>query len=73
MLLGSNIGGNNNKKEVNKNDSLGKNYLTTKLADYICKQVEMGSLINKNTMKEEIDPDVELGTMDNNSGDKNPY
>ena len=24
-------------------------------------------------MKEEIDPDVELGKMDDNSGDKNPY
>ena len=33
----------------------------------------MGSLINKNTMKEEIDPDVELDKMDYNSGDENPY
>ena len=37
------------------------------------KKVELESLINKNTMKEEIDPDVELDRMDDNSEDKNPY
>ena len=37
------------------------------------RKVELGSLINKSTLKEEIDPDVELGKMDDNSGDKNPY
>ena len=73
MPLGPNLGGNNKKKEVNKNDGVGKNYLTTKQADYICRKVELGSLINKNTMKEEIDPDIELDKMDDNSGDKNPY
>ena len=41
--------------------------------DYIYKKVEFGSLIKKNTMKEEIDPDVELDRMDNNSRDENPY
>ena len=33
----------------------------------------MGSLSNKNTIKEELDADVELDWMDNNSGDENPY
>ena len=42
-------------------------------ADYIYKKVELGSLINKNTMKEETDPDVELDRMNDNSGDDNPY
>ena len=37
------------------------------------KKVELGGLINKNTMKEEIDLDVELDRVDNNSGDENPY
>ena len=37
------------------------------------KKVELGSLINKNTTKEEIDPDIELHKMDDNSGDENPY
>ena len=72
MPLDPNLGGNNKKKEVNKNDSVGKNYFTTKQADYIYRKVELGSLINKNTMKEEIDPDVELDKMDNNSGDEEP-
>ena len=60
MPLGSNLGRNNKKKEVNKNDSIDKNYLTSKQADYIYRKVELESLINKNTMKEEIDPGLEL-------------
>ena len=44
-----------------------------KQADYIYRKVELGSLINKNTMKEEIDQDVELDRMDDYSGDENPY
>ena len=61
------------KKEVNKNDSINKNYLTSKQADYIYRKVELGSLINKNTKKEEIDPDVELDKMNDNRGDESPY
>ena len=44
-----------------------------KQADYIYRKVELGSLINKNTMKEEIDPDIELDKIDDNSGDENLY
>ena len=44
-----------------------------KQADYIYRNIELGSLINKNTAKEEIDQDVELDKMDDNNGDKNPY
>ena len=55
------------------NDTIDKNCLRSKQADYIYKKVELGRLINKNTMKEEIDQDVELDKMDNNSGDENPY
>ena len=73
MPLGPNLGGNNKRKEVNKRDNVGKEYLITKQADYIYRKVELGSLINKNTMKEEIDQDVELDKMDNNNGDENPY
>ena len=73
MPLGPHISGNNKREKVNKSDSVGKDYLTTKQADYIYRKVELGSLINKNTMKEEIDQDVELDKMDNNSGDENPY
>ena len=73
MPLGSNLGGNNKRKGVNKNDSINKNYLTTKQADCIYRKVELRRLINKNTMKEEIYPDVELDKMDDNSGNENPY
>ena len=60
MPLGPSLGRSNKKKEVNKSDSVGKNYLTTKQTDYIYRKIELGSLINKNTMKEEIDQDIEL-------------
>ena len=60
--------------EVDRNDSLGKNSLSSKQTTiYIYKQVELGSLINKDTMKEEIDPDIELDRMDDKSGDENLY
>ena len=73
MPLDPNLGGNSKRKEVYKSDSIGKEYLTRKQADYIYRKVELGSLINKNTMKEQIDQDIELDKMDDNSGDKNPY
>ena len=72
LPLGSNLGGNNKRREINKSDNISKEYLTMKQADYIYRKVELGSLINKITMKQEIDQDVELDKMDNNSGDKNP-
>ena len=53
MPLGPNIGGNNKRREISTNGSINKNYLTSKQADYIYRKVELGSLINKNTMKEQ--------------------
>ena len=55
LPLGPNLGGNNKRKEVNKSDSIEKEYLTVKQADYRYRKVEFGSLINKNTMIEEMD------------------
>ena len=52
---------------------MSKQYLTMKQADYIYRKVELGSLIKKNTMKQEIDQDVELDKMDDTSDDKNLY
>ena len=40
---------------------------------YIYKKVELGSLINKETLKEEIDLDAELDRVDDDSRDENPY
>ena len=73
MPLDSNLGGNNKGREINKSDNISKEYLTMKQADDVYRKVELGSLINKNTMKEEIDQDVELDKMDDTSGDENPY
>ena len=73
MPLGPNLGGNNKRREINKSGNIGKEYLTMKQADYVCRKVELGSLINKNTMKEERDQGVELDKMDDTSGDENPY
>ena len=41
--------------------------------DFIYKKVELGSLINKETIREELDPEIELDKTDNNSGDENLY
>ena len=73
LPLGSKLGGNNKKRGVYKNDSTDSNCITPKQTDYIYRKVELGSIISKNTMKEEIYPDVELGKMDDNSGDENLY
>ena len=73
MPLSLKLGGNGKRTEIYKNDSIGKNCLTSKQTDYIYKNVELGSLIIKSTMKEEIDSDIELDRMGDNSGDENPY
>ena len=44
-----------------------------KQTKYVYKKVELGSLINKEIMKNEIDLNVELDRVDNESGDENPY
>ena len=72
MPFSQKLGGNSKKVGIDRNDSLGRNCLSPKQTEYICKKVELGTLINKNTMKEEIDTDIELDRMDDNSGDENP-
>ena len=47
--------------------------MTPQQADFIYKKLELGSLINKSTIKKELDADIEFERMDDNSGDKNPY
>ena len=72
MPLSQKLGGNSRKVEVNRNDSIGKSCLTSKQTEYIYKKEELGSLINKSTMKEEIDPDVDLERIEVKSGGENP-
>ena len=67
------LGGNNKKVGNDRNNSKDRNCLTSKQTEYIYKKVELGSPINKDTIKEEIDLDIELDKMDNYNGDENPY
>ena len=66
LPISQNSGGNS------KNNFRHRDCLTCQQTNFIYKKVELGSLINKNTIKEELDADVELDRMDNNSGDENP-
>ena len=50
-----------------------KDCLMPKQTDFIYKKVELGTLINKNTLKDEIDTDADLNKIDDNNGDENPY
>ena len=47
--------------------------MTPQQTNFKYKKVELGSLINKNMIKEELDADVELERMDNNSRGENPH
>ena len=47
--------------------------MTPQQTNFVYKKVELGSLINKNTIKEKLDTDIELDRMDDNSEDENPY
>ena len=67
------LGGNNNGIEDCRNRSRDGSYLTPQWTDFIYKKVELGSLINKETIREELDSEVELDKIDDNSGDENPY
>ena len=67
------LGRSDKEGENIRSRSRDRNCLTPKQTEYIYKKVELGSLINKDMIKEEIDSDVELDKIDDNSGDENPY
>ena len=66
------LGGNDKKVGSVRNNCRDRNGLTPKQTEYTYKKVE-GSLINKDTIKEELNSDVELDKIDDNSGDENLY
>ena len=72
MPFSQKIGGNERKVGNSKNSTQKNECLTSKQTKYIYKRVELGSLINKEKIKEEINSDAELGMTDDNSGDENP-
>ena len=47
--------------------------MTPQQTNFVYKNVELGSLINKNMIKEELDAAVELERIDDDSKDENPY
>ena len=47
--------------------------MTPQQTNFAYQKVQLDSLINKNTIKEELDADTELDRRDDNSGDENPY
>ena len=67
------LGGNNNGLKDHRNGSRDGNCLTPQQTDFIYRKVELGSLINKETIREELDSEAELDKIDNNSGDENLY
>ena len=66
MPLNSNIDG--QSKQIKNNET---KYLTEDQAKHIYKRVQLGSIINIDTIKKEIEQD--LDTLDDTSGDINPY
>ena len=73
MPLDPKLGGENIDRKVNKGENISKEYLMMKQANYVYRKVELGSSINKITMRQEIDQDVEFDEMDDASGDENLY
>ena len=73
MPLGPKLGGESIDRKINKSRNTSKDYLTTKQANYVYRNVELGNVINKSRMRQEVDQDIELDKMDNTSGDENPY
>ena len=67
------LGGNDNRIKDCRNGSRERNCLTLQQTDFIYKKVELGSLINKETIREELDPGIKLDKIDDNGGDENPY
>ena len=66
--------GGNDARVRNINSSIrNADCLMPKQTKCIYKKVELGSLINKEMFKEEIDSDAELDGIDNDSGDENLY
>ena len=73
MPFSQKLGRNDKEGGIIRNRSRHRNCLTPKQTEYIYKKVELGSLINKDTIKKEIDSDAELDKIDDNRGDENPY
>ena len=52
------LGGNNNRIKDCRDSSRDRNCLTTQWTDFIYKEVELCGLINKETIREELDSEI---------------
>ena len=68
MPLSTNIGG-----HVNFSKSKTNNFLTEEQARHVYKKVESGSIINTDTLQQEIEQELELNQIDDKSEDIHPY
>ena len=73
MPFSQEIGGNDIRIGNIDSSTRSVECLMPKQTKYINKKVELGILINKETLKEEIDLDVKLDRVDDDSRDENPY
>ena len=73
MSLGPKLGGENINRKISKGKNINQEYLTTKQVNFVYRKVELGSLINKSTMRQEVDQDIELDKIDYTSGEENLY
>ena len=58
---------------MNVSKSKDNNYLTEEQARHVYKKVESGSIINTDTLCQEIEQEQELNRIDDTSRDINPY
>ena len=67
------VGGNDGKAGNIDSSTKNAKCLTPKQTKYIYKKVELCSLNNKETMRDEIDLDAELDRVDDDSRDENLF
>ena len=68
MSHSTNIGG-----QVKSSKSKENNYLTEEQTRHVYKKVESGSIINTDTLQQEIEQEQELNRIDDTTRDVNPY
>ena len=73
MPFSQKIDGNDRRVENIKISTRNKDCLMPEQTRYVCRRVELGSLINKEMVKEEMDSYTVLDRIDDNSGDENLY
>ena len=68
LPLDSRIGG----QSRDSHPTVGQ-YLTRDQTKYVYKKVEMGEMINADTIQQEIEQEKQLNRMDDGNGEINPY